>query len=181
MSEKLHRCNFAMALRIAALTVAAPFLLLTAGIRLNLTPSEPVGLYKLEPLLDSTQLERGDLLAVCLPEPIAREGLARGRLRSGACPTGSAPVLKRLAAFDSDVVLVTARGVLVGPTPSLVPCSAPIQPALAARRGSTGRRGLLWLLGQHGRSWDSRYYGPIPAAAVLARARPLWVAASSCS
>ena len=53
------------------------------GVLISLTDSAaPAGVYRIV----SGGFRRGDLVAVCLPIAIARLGLARGYLRSGACP-----------------------------------------------------------------------------------------------
>ena len=64
------------------------------GFRLNLTPSLPLGLYRLAP----GPIERGALVATCLPLEMALEGRQRGYLSRGGCPGGASPVLKRVGA-----------------------------------------------------------------------------------
>lgn len=157
---------------VAAIVATGPSL----PIRLNLTPSLPRGLY----LETTTPPVPGLLILVCLPEPPARLGLARGYLHPGSCPSGAAPALKRIAATAGDTVSVTAAGVNV--TGRLLPASAPRSVDRAGRSLSSQPRvpqhlapGEIWLHAPRPDSWDSRYYGPVPVAAILTTMRPLLV------
>ncbi|MCP3963613.1 MAG: conjugative transfer signal peptidase TraF [bacterium] len=145
-----------------------------SGLRLNWTKSLPLGLYRLAP----GALERGALVAVCLPLEHGLEGRRRGYLLSGPCPGDASPVLKTIGATGGDVVSIRAGGVLVNGEPFQV--SAP-------RRDLKGRRldplppddyelepGQLWLFTSEPRSWDSRFYGPVESASVLGRVQPIW-------
>ncbi len=145
-----------------------------SGLRLNLTASMPRGLYQLE----EGPLERGALLAACLPLQHAVEGRRRGYLFRGRCPGGVSPVLKRVGAMGGDVVMLTVEGVflngevlqLAAPgTDSRGRSLSPL-PAGEYRLGNQE----LWLYTSEPRSWDSRFYGLVPASAVLGRVQPVW-------
>jgi conjugative transfer signal peptidase TraF len=146
------------------------------GLRLNTTASMPRGLYREVRGLPI----RGALVAVCLPESIARLGLERFYLGPGSCAGGAEPVLKQVAAIGGDLVEVTPSGVLIDGT--LLDHSRP-------REGDRAGRALepfapaqhrlswneIWLHSPfEERSWDSRYYGPIPVESVLAVVEPVW-------
>jgi len=157
-------------LTIAATVAAGPAL----PFRINLTPSLPRGLY----LKTADPPAPGCLVLVCLPEPATRHGLDRHYLQPGPCPSGAAPVLKQIAATAGDRITVSAAGVSVDRR--LLPASTPRvsdrsgrplspQPAGPHHLAS----GQLWLHAPRADSWDSRYYGPVPAAAVLTTMRPL--------
>ncbi len=140
-----------------------------AGLRINTTASMPRGLYRVV----GGSLRRGAIVAACLPAEVARLGMERHYLGPGGCPGGAEPVVKRLAAVAGDVVEVTGEGVLVDG--AALPCSRP----LAEDHGSRplepfapGPHRLasdeVWLYSPYeARSWDSRYFGPIPAENVL--------------
>ena len=54
----------------------------------NTDSAAPAGVYRVV----AHEIERGELVAACLPIPIAQEGLARGYLRTGACAGNAGPV-----------------------------------------------------------------------------------------
>jgi len=134
-------------------------------LRFNLHPtSAPPGIY----LLSDRPPTRGALVTLCLPETLARLGRARGYLTAGPCPGGVRPVGKRLVALPGDRVEVRGATVSVNGSPL---------PGIRRRpRDSAGRfipsvpegtyrvaPGTAWLISEfHPRSWDSRYYGPVP-------------------
>jgi conjugative transfer signal peptidase TraF len=130
----------------------------------------------------------GIFLAFCLPPTMARFGHERGYIQHlpdwpvlRECPSGYQPLLKPIAAVAGDVVEVTADTVRINGT--VVPHSA------SQAHDSRGRSlphwpwgryqlapGELWVMSTyHPASWDSRYFGPIRAASVIATAAPAWV------
>jgi len=170
--------------RLAALLLPLAFLpfLADACLRVPTTPSVPPGLY----LLTHRAPVRGGWVVVCLPEDVARRGRRRGYLGAGRCPGGASEVLKRVAALPGDEVIVSPLGLVVDGQPL---------PRTARRaRDSAGRPlpaipagvypvapGTAWLYSDHHpRSWDSRYYGPVPLAGVRSTAR-LLLAAPQCA
>jgi conjugative transfer signal peptidase TraF len=152
----------------------------SAGIRVNETTSMPRGLWEVSRV--ATRLERGQIVTVCLPDTApTREAAARGYLAAGPCPGGYEPLVKPVAAVAGDVVTVTPQGVAVNgrlvdtttqrvrddagrPLRPFPPGVYPVMP------------GQVWLLSGHdARSFDSRYFGPVPVRNVQGLARPLWV------
>jgi conjugative transfer signal peptidase TraF len=169
-----------------------PFLLVTAGVltgaallsfggrllqlRITLTDSSaPAGIYRLA----AAPAERGALVAACLPAAIARTGLARGYLRKGDCPAEAEPVAKVIAAVTGDVVEVEADWVAVN--------GVRFMNSRTAARDSAGRplhhvawggrrvgAGEIWLFGfNDARSWDARYFGPVPVASIRGVLKPV--------
>ena len=152
----------------------------TAGLRFNATPSMPVGFWRMVP--NHAQLQRGEIVVVCPPDTASlRMGHERGYIPPGNCPGGSEPLVKPIAAVGGDVVAVSAIGVAVNGRP--VPNTAQLS------RDSAGRPlmpvpagaypvapGEVWLLSGHDpRSFDSRYFGPVPESSVQGVSRPLMV------
>ena len=154
---------------VAGVFATAP----SSPLRINLSPSLPRGLY----LTSDEAPRRGTLALACLPSEIAEFGLRRGYLQPGTCPSGTAPVLKWLAAARGDRVALTASGVYVNGL--RLPFSSPRPEDRSGRElepVSLGVRALeseYWLHAPRLDSWDSRYYGPVPASAVLTTLRPL--------
>jgi conjugative transfer signal peptidase TraF len=148
-----------------------------AGYEINLSASMPRGLYR----VTHDPLAVGQLVAICLPHPIAQFGRERGYLTAGACAESQQPVLKRIAAMAGDRIEVQPDAVTINGT--RVPNSA------VSEQDSHGRvlphvpwgtytlkRGELWVMSTYvANSWDSRYYGPVPVSSVYATARPVIV------
>jgi len=135
------------------------------GLRVNLTSSLPVGLYRLE----GEPLHRGQIVVFCLDDPefvhLSRE---RGYLAAGSCPSGLRPLLKVINGLPGDSVQqcgdmimvnnhVLAHTKILGrdsqgrtmPRSHLLPGVIPVGKAL--------------LLSQHhDGSFDSRYFGLVP-------------------
>lgn len=151
-----------------------------AGLRVNSTPSMPLGLWRV--VEDRSPLQRGEIVAVCPPDTAAvRVGVERGYIPSGRCPGGYEPLVKPVVAAEGDIVAVSGAGVTVD--------GQAVQDTAPLAQDSAGRAlqpyppgaypvapGEIWLLSGHDpRSFDSRYFGPVPAANVRGIARPVWV------
>jgi len=143
---------------------SAVVLALCSVVRLNVSPSVPLGLYRVvdEPVA------RGVLVVACVSPAAARLARERDYLGKGSCPGGAQPVLKRIGAVPGDLVDLEPSGVAVNG--ERLPDSAP---AMSDSRGRPlphapwGRTvvapGEVWLIGiETTRSWDSRYFGPVP-------------------
>jgi len=149
---------------------------LGAGLRLNLTGSIPIGLYR----VSSEPVARGAIVLACLPAEVASFALSRGYVPHGRCPGGTAPIGKVVLALGGDVVQVTATGLWVngqavrGTTPLAVDGAG-----RSLRRFPNGayrvRADEVWLYSPYSaRSFDSRYFGPLPRSCILSRVLPLW-------
>jgi conjugative transfer signal peptidase TraF len=137
------------------------------GIRLNVSPSLPIGVYRVV----SRPIGRGATALVCLPRPIADTARARGYVWRGACPGGVAPVGKTVVGVAGDVVVVSDLGVSVNAV--RLPHSAGLaadrrgRPLPTERGRWVLRSGELWLYaGGDRRSFDSRYFGIVTAEQV---------------
>jgi conjugative transfer signal peptidase TraF len=90
-------------------------------------------------------------------------------------------MIKPVAAIPGDLVTVTARGIAVNGEP--VADSGPLEKDSAGRALRPIAAGVysvpagaVWLLSGHDpRSFDSRYFGAVPAANIQGLARPVWV------
>ena len=147
---------------------------LALHIRLNLTASLPLGLY-----IGTDQPT--DYVAFCLGGELEKIALARQYITPGHCPGGGTPLLKPIAARPGDEVTYSPAGIAVNGL--LLPNTAP------RLSDSTGKplatypfgtsivpHGTFWLASSYdARSYDARYYGPIPASSIRMHLRPLWV------
>ena len=160
-------------LLIAAVTFVAPFFAVwAAGLRINCSPSLPLGLYR------TTMDSRAALIEFCPQEPYGTFAADRGYRSSGNCPDGAGPLMKPLIASAGDLVEVSERGIAVnGP---MLPNTGP------KTKDSHGRAMKPWPFGRYrvapGFVWaassynpwsfDSRYFGPIPVGIIRDRLKP---------
>ncbi|NNG71992.1 conjugative transfer signal peptidase TraF [Rhizobium laguerreae] len=161
----------ASAVIISTLAAAA----FTGGYRLNLTPSEPLGLWHIEQLQRPVAI--GDLVFLCPPSTaLFEDARQRGYLRRGLCPGGFAPLIKSVAALPGQRIDITDH---VRIDRRAVPASS-----VWARDGE-GRVLLpdpggivpphhLFLYSPFASSYDSRYFGPVPDSGLLGLARPVF-------
>lgn len=142
------------------------------GIRISTSPSLPVGIYI------ATRDPDAKLVEFCPAEPFAALALERGYRDTGVCPDGGTPLLKPVVAQAGDIVELSKNGIQVNG--NLVSNTAPL------RSDSKGRLleswpfglypvapGFMWVASSHhAMSFDSRYFGPVPARAIRQRMRP---------
>ncbi|AJD44024.1 conjugative transfer signal peptidase TraF [Rhizobium sp. SEMIA 4085] len=157
---------------VAGITVLLAMAAFLGGYRINLTPSEPLGLWRIVPLDRPAAVD--DLVFICPPETAGmREALSRGYLRSGLCRSGVAPLIKTIIAVAGQHVEIGAGVNVDG---QVVPASG-----LALRDGK-GRplspfpsgvvpRGQVFLHSPFAGSYDSRYFGPMPASGICGLAQ----------
>jgi conjugative transfer signal peptidase TraF len=143
------------------------------GLRINGSPSLPVGFYM-------TSSEPGaTLVEFCPIEPFASLALSRGYRDPGACSDGGAPLLKPVVARGGDVVEVSAAGIAVNGR--LLPNTAPLRADTKGRPLTSWPPGRYtvepdsaWVASSYSwRSFDSRYFGPVPISSIRDRVRPL--------
>lgn len=144
------------------------------GFRLNLTPSEPLGLWRIEE--PDRKIATGDLVFVCPPQtPLIEEARRRLYLARGLCPGGLAPLIKMVAALPGQRVEIGDHVVIDGRS---LPSSSLRRVDGAGRTlepfvGGVVPAGTLFLHSQFKGSYDSRYFGPVPASGLLGLARPI--------
>lgn len=166
-----RRC-YALATAVAASGFAAAFVAIAVAdpfprLVWNASASAPIGLYRIQPDPDPPA---GALVAVAPPARLARWMAERGYLPEGV------PLLKHVAAKAGqrvcrigDVLSVDARPVAIAFAHDRRGRSLPVwQGCHMLRPGE-----LLLLNPAHPDSLDSRYFGPLPASAVIGRAAPL--------
>ncbi len=165
---------------LCAVTAAA----LHIGLRLNLTPSLPLGVYRTA----DGEIEPGAVVLACLPDSVAGLAVARGYIAGGrpmdaerVCPGGTQPLGKLVLAVAGDTVEVREAGLQVNgrriPRTSRFPLDSQGRPVPRVAEGvHVVHTGDLWLIATiHQRSFDSRYFGPVPTANVLSVIRPVWL------
>ncbi|HEX6749906.1 MAG TPA: conjugative transfer signal peptidase TraF [Longimicrobium sp.] len=153
------------------------------GLRLCLTPSIPLGVYQ---TIDGAAPVPGVVVMVCLSEPTASLAAKRGYIARGrplgtddVCPDGLEPLGKRVLATGGDTVAVADRGLAVNgravPRTARLPRDSYGRPLPLYPAGVyVVHAGDLWVIATDSRrSFDSRYFGPLPERNVLAVVRPL--------
>jgi conjugative transfer signal peptidase TraF len=138
------------------------------GVRINVSPSLPLGVYRVV----HRPVVRGATVLLCLPASAARIARQRGYLWKGPCIGGVAPLGKIAVAVGGDTVEATARGVRVNGV--MLAGSKPLAVDMRGRRlvAAAGRWVLptsqIWTYGGGDRrSFDSRYFGPVGTADVV--------------
>ena len=148
----------------------------TGGYRLNLTPSEPLGLWRIEELQRPVSI--GDLVFLCPPTTaVFEEARRRGYLRRGLCPSGFAPLIKSVAALPGQRVDITDHVLIDG---RLVPASSVWRTDGEGRAINPDPGGVvpphhLFLHSPFASSYDSRYFGPVPDSGLLGLARQVLI------
>jgi conjugative transfer signal peptidase TraF len=141
------------------------------GYRINLTPSEPLGLWRIVALNSPAVV--GDLVFICPPRaPASEQAIALGYLRRGLCPGGYAPLIKTIVATGGAHVVIE-RLVTIDGRPlehSAVRTKDGSGRRLVAFGGGTVAAGEVFVHSPYIASFDSRYFGPIPAHGILGRA-----------
>ena len=139
----------------------------------NASASAPVGLYLVRPL---PRPVRGVLAVIRLPEANARFAAERGYLPL------KAPLIKPVAAVAGQLVCQTKSGVaidgrLIGRS---LKADGSGRPLFAWSGCRVVFADEVFVMNPAVRdSFDGRYFGPLPASAVLGRARPLWIRPSN--
>lgn len=162
---------------LTGLGAAAAAAAYRAGYRLNLTPSVPVGLWR---LTAGAVPRRGEVALWCPPDaPVFRTARSRGYLPRGGCPGGYVPLFKPVAALAGDLVTVTPAAIAVNGVPlprtgqMVLDGTGRTLPRVAPGTYRV-RPGEVWFVSSYnGRSFDARYYGPMPAARIQGVLRPV--------
>lgn len=158
-----------------AFALAVPVSALVGGLLgycVNLTPSQPLGVWRIQPLDRRASL--GDLVFICPPQTKAmEEAKARGYLRAGLCPGGYAPLLKTIVALPFQRIEINDSVLIDG---------APLARSGLSLKDGKGREmrpfgggrlspGTVFLHSGFSGSFDSRYFGPVPEAGILGLAQ----------
>jgi conjugative transfer signal peptidase TraF len=132
-----------------------------AGLRINLTPSLPQGVYALCPGAPG----KGDFVSFCLEGAFADVARERGYLGAGSCPSGLRPLLKMVAGLPGD----TIPGDLI-----VRPADSRGRSMPSVLQSGVIPTGMALVLAEHPGSFDSRYFGLVPLDA-LQRVEPVFV------
>lgn len=146
---------------------------MTVHIRWGLTPSLPEGLY----LRSRGEVELGAVVESCVGGH-ASVIAERDYLPEGFCPSGTAVVMKRVAAVAGDVVEVRPDGLYRDGEWLAPPLESHDSKGREVPRVKVGVYPVegndIWILGEHRRSLDSRMFGPVDRRQVFCCYRLAW-------
>lgn len=135
----------------------------------NASASAPIGLYR---VLPAGPIRRGDLVLVRTPVSVRRFAAERGYLPE------SVPLVKRAAAVVGDTVCVLDHVVSIDGRHVADQLAADAEgrslPAWTGCR-KLGADEIFLLMAEVPDSFDGRYFGPLPASAIIGRLVPLWL------
>ena len=165
----MTRFGYVMATYFATMGIAiASFIALPVKLLWNASASTPIGFYDLDP---PRNLKVGDLVAVMPDKPLADFMVERGYIGRDV------PLLKHVAALPGQEVCRVGRSVTV----DAVPFGDALDHDHLGRDLPVWRgcrrlaNGDLFLMNPAVRdSLDGRYFGPLPARAVIGKATPLY-------
>jgi conjugative transfer signal peptidase TraF len=147
---------------LAALGRPAPLIIY------NASASAPLGFYR---VLPANPIRRSDLVLARMPDSVRRLAAERGYLPANV------PLVKRIAALSGDTVCaldraITIDGRHVADQLAVDRLGRPL-PAWAGCR-TLGPGEVFLLMAGVPDSFDGRYFGPVPASAIIGKLVPLW-------
>ncbi|WP_353621158.1 conjugative transfer signal peptidase TraF [Labrenzia sp. R4_2] len=145
--------------------------------RINTTPSFPLGLWRIEAL--SREVRLGDTLFICPPADAPTIKVARERLYlpAGLCDGGMAPLIKTVVALPGQTITVEGDQVAIDGellAHSIIQAKDGQGRTLTAHAGGVVPADALFVHSDYVASFDSRYFGPIPASGILGLAREVF-------
>jgi conjugative transfer signal peptidase TraF len=152
-------------------------LVYATGVRINTTPSIPLGLY----WTTTKPVDRGAYVVVCPPiKAVFDEAVRRDYLGAGMCPGGYGYMMKRILAAKNDLVSVSSDGVRVNG--DLLPMSVPLDadsagrpmPRFRIQERRLNADELLLMSDVTAVSFDGRYYGLVDRSQVVSVIRPIF-------
>lgn len=165
----MTRLKWALATLVAVSTIAvSTWVEPPTKLIWNASASTPIGLYTIEP---ARHLEVTDLVAIAAPEPLA------SFLTDGGYLPRDTPLLKRVLGLPGQTVcrsglLITVDDVEMGTALQRDRLGRPLPDWQGCR--VIADRELFLMNWDVPDSLDGRYFGPLPASAVIGRAAPLY-------
>lgn len=162
-------------LMILLVIIAVIFWVHGLGMLINWTPSIKQGIY----IKESGVIHRGNLVALCLPEPYQSLALSRAYVMNGDACHGTIPLLKEVIAVPGDEVKLTEDVIQVNGRAYFFKTEQNDhlgRPLMAYPKGDYKNTQGYWFLGNNSpHSWDSRYWGPLAQKQIIYKVKPLIV------
>lgn len=149
----------------------------TAGARINVTKSIPLGLY----WISNSPIKKGDYVLWCAPKTkLFDDAKERGYMGYGFCPGGYGYMMKKILAAKNDIVTVSDAGVSVNG--KLLPLSKPAKadlngkplPKFRINSYKLNNFEVLLMSDINSLSFDSRYFGFINISQIESVIRPVF-------
>jgi conjugative transfer signal peptidase TraF len=161
---------------VGLLLLMAWGLVYAAGLRVNTTPSIPLGVYR---LTDESLIKGAYVLFCPPPAPVFAMAKERGYVGAGFCPGGYGQLMKRLVAAKNDRVTITAEGVAVNgqrlPLSKLIKVDGGGRPLPHYDKSWVlGSSEVLVMSDSNSGSFDGRYYGSIQRSQIEGVIRPVF-------
>lgn len=143
------------------------------GIRINTTPSIPIGIYKVTDKLP----RKGDIVSFCPPNnSLFQEVKFRGWISKGFCDGELGIMMKIIVAEAGDVVSIDPSGVFING--ERYPYSKQVPklnlPVMELHNYSLIDNEILTMTDKNPLSFDGRYYGVINKSAVEGVLKPIF-------
>ncbi len=147
----------------------------SAGYRLNLTPSYTQGIWQ----LTDSPMKTGTMVMPCPPNTeLFQQARENNYIGYGTCPGNLQPMLKRIAATAGDHIEVTTTIAINGnrqPNSQIHLYDHSGNPMPQQATPGIIADGQIFVLSDYNhRSFDSRYFGAIPAAQVVSAIQPIF-------
>ncbi len=158
---------------VLAVSLAAAWI---GGIRLNMTESYPLGIYR----MTNEPIGKGSLVIFCPADnEVFRQARERGYIGAGFCPGGYGYMIKKILAAENDKVEISAVGVSVNGT--LLPNSQPMKQDTAGKplphirlKTTLNAHSVLLMSDYNPKSFDARYFGLMDKGNIISALRPVW-------
>ncbi len=173
--NSLFKRLWPLLLVLASLGTAAA--MVSFDLSFPLSGSMPLGLYR----AISGPVSRGSVVRFCVPEEAAKMARQRGYLGPGLCPGGVEELAKFVIAISSDEVVARRESIIVngveiaGSEALQVDSSGRVLPRVKGGSYVVGKDEIWVISIVHPRSFDSRYFGPIPLSSVTQRLQPVFL------
>lgn len=177
LKDSLKAVGFLWMLLFTTSLLAIVFFFSTKGYIINTSPSLPLGIYRTMPITEP--LEVGDMVEVQIPKELFAIMQERGyKKKKAMVKVGT--LLKIIQGKEGDVFSLeeTKVGKRIVKNGTTVLGIAFLQDRqgrafITPKEWKVGK-GEYFLMGEHPRSYDSRYFGPIKAEYITRKACPVW-------
>ncbi len=177
MLTSLSRQPFLLSLWIfVVLTLSTLAFVQHAGLRINTSPSIPLGIYR----ITSEPIKVGNYVLLCPEnkEPFIT-AQKRGYIGAGYCSGGLGYMFKRVAALPNDIITTTENGMQING--KLYPDSKPFHhdalnralPIWHATQTRLKAGEVVLMTKNDQNSFDARYFGPIPQQQIISVVQPV--------
>ena len=155
-----------------------------AGVRINLSPSMPKGLYRLVDCNETAARDAavGDWVAIDTKEASSNRGLAFFRSQGWLSYSGRSDdlLMKTIVGVGGDDVTEEDGRLCVNGTPLAKSASNRQRAAGALRLPSVAlpqriKEGEVWLSSDHEKGIDSRYFGAVARSSIACKVEVAWI------